>query len=48
LIEIDGGVGAHNAAEVYKAGVDVIVAGNAVFSASDPAGMIREIKYANE
>ncbi len=48
LIEIDGGVGTHNAAEVYSAGVDVIVAGNAVFSANDPAGMIREIKYAKE
>ena len=31
LIEVDGGVGTHNAAELYAAGANVLVAGNAVF-----------------
>ena len=38
-IEIDGGVGPANIAEVAKAGVDTFVAGSAIFSArkdSDP------------
>jgi ribulose-phosphate 3-epimerase len=32
LIEVDGGVGVHNAAEVARAGADVLVAGSAVFN----------------
>lgn len=44
LIEIDGGVNQHNAAKLFEAGADVLVAGNAVFSAEDPAAMIEELK----
>lgn len=43
-IEIDGGVGSGNAAELISAGADVLVAGNFVFSAADPAGTIAGLK----
>lgn len=44
FIEIDGGIGLQNAEEVLKAGVDVIVAGNAIFNEPDPASMIQKLK----
>lgn len=44
LIEIDGGVGLHNAETLLQAGADVLVAGNSVFAAADPAATIRELK----
>lgn len=44
LIEIDGGVNAQNAARLKQAGADVLVAGNFVFSASDPAAVIAQLK----
>lgn len=44
LIEIDGGVNQHNASKLFEAGADVLVAGNAVFSAENPATMIEELK----
>jgi ribulose-phosphate 3-epimerase len=44
LIEIDGGVGQHNLSALVQAGADVLVAGNAVFAAEDPAGMITTLK----
>jgi ribulose-phosphate 3-epimerase len=43
-IEMDGGLGAHNVKLVTDAGVNVIVAGNAVFSADDPKDMISRLK----
>lgn len=43
LIEIDGGVDINNAEKLYKTGADILVAGNAVFSASDPVQMIKDI-----
>ncbi len=43
-LEIDGGITAENAAEVKAAGANVIVAGSAVFKASDRASMIRSLK----
>ena len=36
LIEIDGGVGANNAADLVRHGADVLVAGNSVFNTPDP------------
>lgn len=36
LIEVDGGVNLDNAEKLFAAGADVLVAGNAVFSAADP------------
>ena len=46
LIEIDGGVTLENAADIVKAGADVLVAGNTVFSAPNPAEMIKKLKAA--
>ena len=40
LIQVDGGVGPGNAGELVAAGADVLVAGNAVFKAGDPARAI--------
>ncbi len=44
LVEADGGIGPANIAEVAAAGVDVAVAGSAVFGAADPAAAIAAIK----
>lgn len=44
LIEVDGGVGAGNAHVVREAGVEVIVAGSAVFKAPDRTAAIEAIK----
>lgn len=43
-IEIDGGITAENAYLAKDAGVDVIVAGSAVFKAADTAGVIASLK----
>jgi len=44
IIEVDGGVGLNNLADLVHAGANVLVAGNAVFAASSPAAMISELK----
>lgn len=44
LIEIDGGVTDRNAAELVKAGADVLVAGSFVFNAKDPLATIENLK----
>lgn len=46
LIEVDGGVDATNAAALYQAGADVLVAGSAVFGAPSPQQAIDGIKFA--
>lgn len=46
LIEIDGGVNFANASKLYEAGADVLVAGNTVFSAENPAKAITDLKNA--
>ena len=46
LIEVDGGVDASNAASLYEAGANVLVAGSAVFGAASPLQAIDSIKYA--
>jgi ribulose-phosphate 3-epimerase len=43
-IEIDGGVDLRNAPLLLKAGADVLVAGNTVFSAASPVEMISKLK----
>ena len=40
LIEVDGGISARNAREVFEAGADALVAGSAVFGAPDPEAEI--------
>jgi len=44
LIEMDGGLGASNVAEVVRSGCDVVVAGNAVFGDPDPASAARLLR----
>lgn len=36
LLQADGGVNTENAGAVFKAGADVLVAGNAIFNSEDP------------
>lgn len=43
-IQVDGGISAANAGEVYRAGADVLVAGNSIYGAPDPAAAIRELR----
>ena len=40
IIEVDGGISAKNAAEVFNAGADALVAGSAGFGAADPEAEI--------
>ncbi len=44
LIEVDGGINPENAASVFEAGADVLVAGSAVFHAEDPVATVRLMK----
>ena len=48
FIEIDGGVGPENIADVARAGVDWVVAGSSVFHAPDPAEAVREMRRVAE
>ncbi|MES2560767.1 MAG: ribulose-phosphate 3-epimerase [Bacteroidota bacterium] len=47
LIEIDGGVNEITAPKLLAVGADVLVAGNYVFSASDPVATIASLKKLN-
>ncbi len=42
-IEIDGGIGLENAANVVDAGAEILVAGSAIFGQPDPAEAVRQI-----
>ena len=44
LIEVDGGIKPHNAAEARAAGADVLVAGSAVFESKDYGATIRALR----
>ncbi len=44
LIEVDGGIKPHNAAEARAAGADVLVAGSAVFESKDYGASIRALR----
>lgn len=44
LIEVDGGIDLQNAPVLVHAGVDVLVAGNTIFSSSDPVEVIRRLR----
>jgi ribulose-phosphate 3-epimerase len=44
MIEIDGGVNQQNAKPLIDAGADVLVAGNFVFSSSNPSQIISDLK----
>ena len=43
-IEMDGGIGESNIAEVVTAGVDACVAGSAIFGTEDPAETMRRLR----
>jgi ribulose-phosphate 3-epimerase len=45
VIEVDGGVGLNNAAELINAGANVLVAGNAVFATADPVQTIHQLMH---
>lgn len=44
IIEVDGGVTDQNAAQLYDAGADMLVAGSFVFNSNDPAETISNLK----
>jgi ribulose-phosphate 3-epimerase len=44
LIEVDGGVDTKNSRKLVETGVNVLVAGNTVFSSRDPMDTIRRLK----
>lgn len=48
LIQVDGGIGVATAPKVAAAGADVLVCGNAVFAADDPAAALVAVKDAAE
>ncbi len=48
LLEADGGIGRDNAASIWAAGLDVMVAGSAVFGAEDPGAEARFLESAYE
>ena len=43
-LEIDGGIGRKNIAEVVAAGVDVVVMGSSIFGAKDPAAELQALR----
>lgn len=47
-IEIDGGVGMDNVAEIARAGVNWVVAGTSVFHATDPGEAFRQMQRSAE
>lgn len=46
LIEVDGGVDAHNAGELIGAGADVLVAGSSIFGAADRREAVKNLRVA--
>lgn len=44
LIEVDGGIDTKNARKLIETGVNVLVAGNSIFSSADPVGTIARLK----
>jgi ribulose-phosphate 3-epimerase len=45
IIEVDGGVGLNNAAELISAGAGALVAGNAVFATASPVETIHQLLH---
>jgi ribulose-phosphate 3-epimerase len=44
VLEVDGGIARDTIAEVWRAGADTFVAGQAIFGATDPRGEIGELR----
>jgi len=47
-ISVDGGVNRHRAADLARAGADILVAGSAVFGAADAGQAVRNLRSASE
>jgi ribulose-phosphate 3-epimerase len=45
-IEVDGGIELENAAEVARAGAEILVTGTAIFHTPDPAEAVRKMRHA--
>lgn len=48
IISVDGGINIETARQVAGAGANLVVAGNSVYGAADPAAAVRELKKCNE
>lgn len=48
LIEVDGGVDFNNAPKLVEAGIDILVAGNTIFSSADPPAAISKLKHSSK
>lgn len=44
IIQVDGGVDLNNCKQLFEAGAEVLVAGNAVFKSDDPQNTIHQLK----
>jgi ribulose-phosphate 3-epimerase len=44
IINIDGGVYTHNAAEIFEAGADMVISGTGIFGTPDPAATLAEFR----
>jgi len=47
-IEVDGGVNVNNAGDIFMAGADILVMGNAFFNSEDYAGVVKAVRKACE
>ncbi len=47
-IEVDGGVGPENVADLVRAGAEILVAGTSIFHTPDAAEAVRSLKHAAE
>ena len=43
-IEVDGGINLDNLADLVRSGTEIVVAGSAIYGASDPAAVIRKMQ----
>jgi len=44
LLQVDGGINRDTIGDVWRAGADTFVAGNAVFAAADPRGEVAALR----
>jgi ribulose-phosphate 3-epimerase len=44
FLEVDGGITGHTIAAAHAAGADTFVAGNAIFTSSDPASEVQALR----
>ncbi len=44
-IEVDGGIGPENVAQLVRAGAEILVAGTSIFHTADPAAAVRQMRH---